>query len=679
MNRTFRASLAVLFIGVIGFSAISICQNLMRSWRLDITDQKLYTLSNGAKQILGGLNQPIRMKLYYTKTATLKANDQIRFFNNYYYYVRALLDEFVKAGKGMVQLEVIDPRPYSDDELEAIRYNLKRFAISEDENFFFGLVVQTQFGVTKTIDFFSPDRQSFVEYDIAYLIDTAITRAKKKIGILSPLPVMGDDMNGYMAQMMRMQGQQPQPAWGIVTHLKQSYEVSSVPTDTQEIKDVDILMVIHPKNLSEKTQWAIDQFILKGGRTIIFQDPHAVIDRPNPMQRQMGMMDQSSSSGLPNLLKAWGLEMPENTFAGDLELAVTGSPRPNQRPEKIIGILRLQKEKNSFNTDVAVTASLNSVNLMFPGVLRPAPIIAPQTSDSPSTSPSSESPSANVKLTPLLTTTAKGNAWKVSSSFELMMPDYSQLIRKFVPGTEPVAMGYLITGRLKSAFPNGVEIAADKPDQDPDDPAAKPDEKKETKTEKLTGLTEASADCAVVVFADVDFISDIVAYRQTFFGITVVEDNSSLVLNTLEDLAGSSALISIRSRGNFKRPFVKVDQIETQAEEASREEETKLQAQIDQWQQQLNQKLASVKEGQDDLIANTIMSEKRKIEEDIYKAKLELRKVKETKRKEIERMESRLRNFCTLPGPILILVLAILVGVRRSMMRKMYISHASDA
>jgi len=136
MNRTFRASLAVLFVGVIGFSAISICQNLMRSWRVDITDQKLYTLSDGARQIVGGLNQPIRMKLYYTKTATLKANDQIRFFNNYYYYVRALLDEFVKAGKGMVQLEVIDPRPYSDDELEAIRFNLKRFAISEDENFF---------------------------------------------------------------------------------------------------------------------------------------------------------------------------------------------------------------------------------------------------------------------------------------------------------------------------------------------------------------------------------------------------------------------------------------------------------------------------------------------------------------------------------------------------------------
>ena len=260
-----------------------------------------------------------------------------------------------------------------------------------------------------------------------------------------------------------------------------------------------------------------------------------------------------------------------------------------------------------------------------------------------------------------------------------MMPDYTQFLRKFTPGTEPVAMGYLVTGRPKSAFPNGIEVPVETPESNPDDPAKKPEEKPEAKTQKLTGLTEASADCAVVVFADVDFISDIVAYRQTFFGMTVVEDNSALVLNTLEDLAGSSALISIRSRGNFKRPFVKIDQIESQAEEASREEETKLQAEIDEWEKQLNEKLAATKQGQDDLIANTIMSEKRQIEEKIYQAKLDLRKVKERKRKEIEQMELRLRNFCTLPGPILILVLAVLVGVRRSVMRKMYISHASDA
>ncbi len=674
MNRTLRALLAVLFIAVIGFSAITIAKNLFRSWRMDITDQKLYTLSDGTRQILGGLNGKIQLKLYYTKTATLKATDQIRFFNNYYYYVRALLDEYVKAAKGRVVLDVIDPRPYSDDELEAIRHGLKRFQISQDENFFFGLVVQTEYGVTKTIDFFSPDRQNFVEYDITYLIDTVITRAKKKIGILSSLPVMGDDVTGYMAQMMRMQGQQPKPAWGIVNHLKQMYEVTTVPADTQEIRDVDILMVLHPKDLSEKTQWAIDQFVLKGGRTMIFIDPHAVIDQPNPMQRQMGAQ-QNSNSNLPALLRAWGLEMPENTFAGDRLLTVSRPTRPNQRAETIIPLVRLQRDKKCFNSEVPITSQLNSVQMFFSGVLRetpkPASTPAPTEVDKPADS--------GVKLTPLLMTTDKGNAWSVSNSFELMMPNFTEFNRKFTEGTKAVTMAYLVTGRPKSAFPNGIEIGTEPDTKDPDDPETQDKPEEEKKTEKLTGLTEASADCVVAVFADVDFISDIVAYQQTFFGMTVVEDNSALVLNTIEDISGSSALISIRSRGNFKRPFTKVEAIEAEAAAATQEEEKKLQADIDQWERELNEKLASVKQGQDEMIANTILTEKRAIEEKIFKARQDLRKVNEAKRKQIEALESKLRNFCTLPGPILILILAVLVGIRRNVMRKMYISHASDA
>ncbi len=150
MNRTIRAIIAIIFVGVIMFCAISIAHNIGKSIRLDVTDQKLYTLSNGTKAILGKLRQPIKMKLFYTKTAAMKAPDQIRFFNNYYYFVEALLQEYAKASKGMVELEMIDPRPYSDEEAEALRYGIKKFPISEEENFFFGLIVQTQYGAVKT-------------------------------------------------------------------------------------------------------------------------------------------------------------------------------------------------------------------------------------------------------------------------------------------------------------------------------------------------------------------------------------------------------------------------------------------------------------------------------------------------------------------------------------------------
>ena len=300
MNRTTRAILGIFFVVVIAVSAISITQSLGKQMRLDITERGLYTLSEGTKEILANLKQPITVKLFYTKTAAMKAPDQIRFYNNYYTYVRALLEEYEAQAKGKVNLEIIDPRPYSEEELAAIRYGLRRFNITEDESFFFGLVVQTQFGVTKTIEFFSPDRQEFVEYDISYLIDTAVTRQKTRLGILSSLPVMGD--SEYMLRMMQMQGQQGNRKWGIVSHLEKQYDVSTVPTDTEKIEDIDLLLVIHPKELSEQTRFAIDQFVLSGGRTIVCVDPHCIADPPDQQQQFSGAQHQASSN-LPDLLR----------------------------------------------------------------------------------------------------------------------------------------------------------------------------------------------------------------------------------------------------------------------------------------------------------------------------------------------------------------------------------------
>jgi ABC-type uncharacterized transport system involved in gliding motility auxiliary subunit len=648
------------------FSAIVVSQNIAKSLRIDVTEQRLYTLSDGTRQILAGLNQPITMKLYYTKTAALKGPDQIRYYNNYYHFVGALLEEYVAEAKGMIDLQVIDPRPFSDDELAAIRYGLKRFSISEDESFFFGLVVQTQFGVQKVIDFFSPDRQRFVEYDISYLIDTATTREKKRIGILSSLPIMGDEVTGYMAQLMRMQGQQPKPAWGIVQHLQQKYEVKNVPPDSDAITDVDILLVIHPKGLAEKTLFAIDQFILTGGRAVICIDPHCVTDTPDRTQMQMGQMHPTNSN-VPKLLAKWGLKMPENTFAGDRKLAVVGPTRANQRPEKIIGILQLNNE--CFSKENVISADLNAVTMMFPGVLDQ---ILPA---------EGEQTDAGLKLTPLVMTTSQGNSWTVSSPYEFMMPNYASLLSKFTDGTKPVTMAYLVTGNFKSAFPDGIEVvdeSADDEDQ-ADESTETDDEQESEKTKIVTGLTESTGDCAVVVFADVDFISDRVAYRQTFFGMTVVGDNGALMLNAVEDLAGSGNLISIRSRGNFKRPFKVVDQIEIEAEAETSDEESKINAEIAGFQQELNQKLSSMKEGQDELIKTTILSEKRTLELKIAEAQKQLRQIKNKKRERIEKLGVKLRNFCTLPGPAVTLIIAIILGIRRSAMRRHYISHASDS
>ncbi len=660
MNRTIRAIIGAVLVLVIAFSAISIAQNIGKSLKVDITEQQLYELSDGTKSILNRLNQPVKAKLYYAKTAAFKGPDQIRFFNNYYEYVKALLEQYVSASNGMVELEIIDPRPFSDEEAEAMKYGLRRFPITEEENFFFGLVVQTQFGVEKAIPFFSPDRQNFVEYDISYLIDTAVTRQKEKIGVLSSLPVMGQDVSGYMREMMMRQGQQPEPPWAFVEQLRKQYEVERVPTDVNDINDVDILLVIQPKGLSEQTLFAIDQYVLKGGRTIVCVDPHCFSDRP-PQQTGMQMqMQHDSSSDLNKLLTTWGLEMPANTFAGDRNLASMASIRQNQRPQRIIGYLNLTPEGDCFAEDHVVTAELNQVRMLFAGVLN-------EVSD-----PNDANDVTDVERKPLITTTNRGNSFTISGPYELMFLDGPALMKKFVPGTEPVAMGYQITGRLKSSFPNGIEVENESPD--PNDP-----NETITTTAHVTGLPVAEENCSVMVFSDVDFISDQVAYQNSFFGKMVVGDNSTLMLNAIEDLSGSSELASIRSRGNFKRPFTVVDEIERQAEAETAAEVEKINAQIAGFRSELQNVLNTAKEGQEEVIGSTIVQKKKELELKIREAERQLRQVKMTRRERIEQLGNKLRQANMLGAPAVILVIAIVLGLRRTLRKRHYISHASDA
>ncbi|MFH1718094.1 MAG: Gldg family protein [Planctomycetota bacterium] len=666
MNRTIRAIIGAGFVLVIIFSAISICQNIGRPLKLDVTDQKLYTLSDGTKSILGKLNQPITARLYYAKTAALKGPDQIRFFNSYYEFVRALLEEYVAVSKGLVQLEIIDPRPFSDDEEQALKYGLQRFPITEEENFFFGLVVQTQFGVEKAIPFFSPDRQNFVEYDISYLIDTAVTRQKKTIGIMSSLPVMGDDVSGYMAQMMMRQGQQPQPAWTFVEHLRKQYEVKAVPTDVNDINDVDILLVIHPKDLPERTLFAIDQYVLKGGRAIVCVDPHCFSDRPPEMQMQM-QMQHPRNSELNRLLRTWGLEMPENTFAGDRNLAAMASLRTGQRPERIIGYLNLTPEGQCFAEDNVITAQLSNVRFLFSGVLKE---VADPNEGSEG--------GAKIERRPIIRTTNRGGTFRIDNPYELMILDATMLMRKFADGSRPETMGYLLTGRFKSSFPNGIEVeVAASQDESAGEPADPNEEKTVKKT--ITGLKEAAQDCAVVVFADVDFISDSMAYQNSFFGKIVVGDNSTLMLNAIDDLSGSSDLVSIRSRGNFKRPFVVVDEIERQAEAETAQEVEKINLQIAGFQSELQSIVNSAKEGEEQVIGSSIVQKKKELELKIHQAQRQLRQVRMTRRERIESLGNKLRQANMLGAPAVILIIAVLLGIRRSVRKRHYISHASDA
>ena len=654
MNRMLRAIIGACLVLIIVFSAISICQDIGSSWKVDVTSDKLYTLSKGTKSILAKLNQPITAKLYYARTAAMKGPDQIQYYNNYYEYVKSLLEEYASVSNGKVKLEVIDPRPFSEDEEQAIGFGLKQFRVSEDESFFFGLVVQTQFGVDKTIPFFSPDRESFVEYDISYLIDSAITRQKNKIGILSSLPVIGD--SGYLAQMMRAQGQQPRMPWTFVEHLRNKYEVVEIPADVNDINDIDILMVVHPKNLPQQTLFAIDQYILKGGRAIICVDPHCFADSSDQANNGMIASEDNRSSDLNVLMRTWGIEMPKHQFAGDLNLAESRAVRQNVPAQPIIGLLDLKDD--CFNHNNVITAQLSNVRVLFSGVLN---VIADPNK--------TESGDSKIERTPLLMTTDKGNSFEVSNAYEFMVFDPAVFLQKFVPGTKPVTMGYFLTGKFKSSFPDGIEIDVDS--SDPNAPKIK---------KQIKGLTEATKDCAVAVFADVDFISDGLAYQDFLgFGKAPLGDNSTLVFNTIDDLSGSSDLISVRSRGSAKRPFIVVDEIEKKAEAETSEKLAIIDAAINGYNAQLQSIVSSAGEGQEEIIGSEIIQKRRQLEEDIYQQEKNKRAINMKKNEQIDELGRKLQRANTIYVPIVILFVAIILWLWRSLRKRHYISHTSDA
>lgn len=666
MNRTLRAITAVLLIGIIAFSVNSILHTLPKLLRIDVTDEQVYSLSDGTKATLAKLHQPVTVKLYFSRTVALNAPDQIQFYTAYYNFVKTLLEEYVRVSNGMLKLELIDPLPFSDDEEDALRYGLKRFMLSEEENFFFGAVLTTGFGVVKQIPFFAPDRDNFVEYDLTRLIDSAMTRTKKRVGILSSLPVMGDEASSYMAQMKMMQGQPLAPPWKIVQQLQQRYDVSSIPLETEAITDVDILVVIHPKELPEPALFAIDQFVVNGGRAVFFVDPYSFVDQPDPALGQQAQFAPRNSD-LNQLLRTWGVEMEEEKFAGDRLLAQKVKLREQAPFEPLIGYLNLNRYEN-YNAENVITADLREVIMLFAGSLKSVGPAVEQTSDD------AKDAEAQTMFVPLLQTTNRGNVWEVNDPYELMFLNPGSLMEKFSDGTEPVVMGALVTGTFHTNFPDGIDIA-EAPAEEPESP---PQGEQDTEAEPVTRHLDATATStesgAIAVFSDVDFLSDMLAYQDSFFGLAVtVGNNSDVLMNTLDDFSGSGELIGLRTRGNFQRPFVVVERIKLEAEQQMAQEEAAIQSEIDNFNSEL-QALVADQQGQEQQVLETsILTKRQELELKIHQAERKLRQVRMKKRERIDALGKRLQQINSLAAPAIILCIGILVGVRQRVLRHRHI------
>lgn len=595
-------------IGLAIFSmcmAVYIGNSLLGGFRLDLTEEKIYSISEGTKSVLSKLNTPIRLKLYYSKTAANKGTEALRFFNKHYTYVKDLLHLYAKHSRNNLKIELIDPRPDTAEEEEAVIHGLRKFALSPTESYFFGLVAKTEGGQEKVIDFIDPNKKDSLEYDITKLIYQVQNPQKKQIGVLSSIDVLKDDMQPYLQQLMRMQGKQVEGSWISFKLLKEFHEVKKIEQDTEKISGLDLLVLIHPKDLSEKTAYAIDQYLMNGGKLLVFADPAFV-------SSETGAMGPSSSPGVQSrrLLRSWGVEIPENKFAGDKALSGYGRASMHSLPTKMLALLSCDRSCVT-SWEHNVSTGLEKTNFILPGALE-------------------WEAKEGLSYKPIISTSKQGGVYQ-AQSFELSHPQ--SLWQKFRSENKEVPIGLQIVGKFKSAFDKALD--------------------KETEH-----LKESKKETAALVFSDLDFITDNYAFQSGMFGISATNDNSNLFLNAVESQLGNTDLMSIRAKGRVDRSFKVVSAIEEEAEKATKNKVMEIQANINRFQAELNELGSKATAGNVALLRNEGLKKKKELAKKLASLKKELREVKREGREKVESLGMFLRWLNALLMPFVFVLLA---------------------
>src|SRR5579863_1352631 len=525
------AALALAFIG------LTIVFNYsLAGWQLDLTQNRLYTISPGTDRILQSIKEPIDLYFYYSANAA-QSIPQIRPYGQ---RVHDFLEELAQRSDGMIHLHVIDPQPYSVDEDRATELGVTGTALNDaGTKFFFGLAGTNSTNGQQAIPFFDPSKQRFLEYDVTKLIYQLAHPAKPVVAWLSTLPMTG----GFDPQS----GQMRQP-WVIYSQAQQLFDVRPLqPTATSIAPDVRVLVLVDPKNLSPATQFAIDQFALRGGHILAFVDPVAESDQSggNPMQS----LGADRASHMEKLLSAWDVDFNPAEVIADRGHALTVATREGQPPVEHLGILGL--DASSLSQSDVITSGLSTVNVATAGYLTPAK-------------------GATVKFEPLLQSST--DAEPMAAQRFAMLLDPSTLLDGFKPTGQRYTIAARITGMVKTAFPDG-------PPQGVTLPAGQRD------------LKESLKPLHLVVFADTDLLSDYLwVHEEQLFGQNIAQawaSNGDMVLNALDNLAGSADLISVRGREGFTRPFLRVDALRRAADGRFHAQEEQLQQELQQTEQQL--------------------------------------------------------------------------------------------
>ncbi len=620
MSGTGLVVLALLFL------AMTILANaLFRGYRLDLTENRLYTLADGTQNILDGIDEPLNLYFFYSR----RASEEIPQLRTYAQRVRELLQEFEEQSAGGIRLTEIDPLPFSEEEDRAATFGLQGVTLGGvgADPIYFGLAATNSVGDVETIPFFQPDREAFLEYDLAKMVYTLATPERPVVGILSSLPMT----SGFDPATGR-----PREPWVVAAQIEQLFEVRRLEPGMATIDDdIGVLLVVHPKMLDDDTLYALDQFVMRGGRLIAFVDPMSDAELPSDMAGASAALFQDRSSSLERLFSAWGWEVPTDEIVLDRDFALTVNAGGGQGPIRHLGFLGVTADGLS-RTDV-VTADLDRANFASTGHI----VLAE---------------GSEVQLTPLIQ--SSGQAGVTPAETLRFLPDPTTLLDDFVATGERYHLAARLTGDLATAFPEG--------------PPGGGDEEAETPRPEHRAASDGPVN--VVVVADTDVLSDRMWVQvQSFFGQPIYQafaDNGAFVNNALDNLVGSSDLISVRSRGTYSRPFERVEALRAEADAAYRA----TQQELEQALAETERKLAELQTAKDEdnllILSAEQQTELQRFQEQRIAIRQQLRDVQHDLDRSIENLGTRLKIVNIFLVPVLILLFAIATYLVRARRRR---------
>ncbi len=630
-----RKTETILFsaVGVAVMLLIILAVNLIASAfkrRVDMTENNLYTLSPGTRAILKKLDSPVEIRFYYSKNETRVPPE----FQNLARAVDDLLTELQQAAKGNVVIKKFDPQPDSETEDIANLDGVEGQPLQTGEKFYLGLCVSLD-PLKAAIPFISPDRDKLLEYDLARAISQVLSTNKPVIGVMTALPVSGQPMNPMMARM----GQQGQDPWAFMIELKRDFEVKQLSLDVEKIDgEIKVLLVIHPKDLKDSAQYALDQFVMRGGKLVACLDAMCLADanRQNPMMPMPG-----GPSNLDKLLKAWGVNFETTKVIADMNLARKLRTRQNAPPETMPNLLFLTDK--SINKEEVVASQLNELLFAFPGHFTGTPV-------------------NGLKQTILLTSST--NAQPVEGFMAQMSP--AKIIEDFKGEGKKFTLAMRLEGKFKTAFPEG------KPEAKADDAEKKDDKKPEDKAKDT--LKECKENNAVVLIGDTDWLSDQFSVQiGNFFGQKIIQPfngNLSLIQNLVEQMAGDQNLIAVRSRATPNRPFTVVQEMQAKAEARSKEERNKLQKEANEANQKISELQGKKEPGQRFIMSKEQQEEYERFKQKRAVANKRLKEINRELRRDVESLKfwTKVANIAAVP--IVVTVLGIALGISRKQKTK---------